>query len=277
LGDPAQSQPDVFLSYAREDEARARQLATALGQRGFSVFWDREIPPGQTWHSYIGEALANARCVVVAWSRHSVASQWVLEEASEGKDRNVLVPVLFEAVPPPFGFRAIQAASLIDWRPGQRSAAFEGLLGAIRRIVGGQAGSGTGPGVTDEPHSEAAEPSRRQSRAWSRRTVLATVVGLFAIAGGGGATLIWWRTQPGQLDPTALSSTPAASEPVAETMLTTAPEQTITLYFHFSGDPALASDTAAKLRQTGYSVPPIKEILTGAGGRYVISMKRMHN
>jgi sulfatase modifying factor 1 len=151
LADDAPSKPDVFLSYAREDEARARELATALGQRGFSVFWDREIPPGQTWHSYIGEALANGRCVVVAWSRYSVASQWVLEEASEGRDRRVLVPVLFEAVQPPFGFRAIQAASLIDWRPGRPSPAFDGLLRAVHRIVGGQAGSGTAPEAEAAP------------------------------------------------------------------------------------------------------------------------------
>jgi formylglycine-generating enzyme len=140
LGEP---RPDVFLSYAREDEARARELAMALDQRGFSVFWDREVPPGQTWHSYIGEALANARCVVVAWSRHSIASQWVLEEASEGRDRKVLVPVLLEAVQPPFGFRAIQAANLVDWRPSRPSPTFDGLLRALQRIVGGQTGSGT--------------------------------------------------------------------------------------------------------------------------------------
>jgi hypothetical protein len=88
----------------------------------------------------------------------------VIEEASEGKDRNVLVPILFETVLPPLGFRAIQAASLIDWRPGQRSAAFEGLLGAIRRIVGGQAAQERDLLSPMKPHSEAAEPSRRQSR-----------------------------------------------------------------------------------------------------------------
>ena len=114
--------PDVFLSYAREDEARARELATALGQRGFSVFWDREVPPGQTWHSHIGEALANARCVVVAWSRHSVASTHVFEEASEGKDRKVLVPVLFERVLPPFGFRAISGGQPDRLAPGSAVA-----------------------------------------------------------------------------------------------------------------------------------------------------------
>jgi hypothetical protein len=197
--------PDVFLSYAGEDETRARELATALEQRGFSVFWDREIPPGQTWHSYIGEALTNARCVVVAWSRHSIASQWVLEEASEGKDRNVLVPVLFETVPLPFGFRAIQAANLIDWQPGRSSPAFDGLLDAVQRIVGGEAGSGMRPAVPDQPCSV---PPPGQSSAWPRRTVLATAIGLFAFAGGGGATLFWWLTQPERMDPTAAPLVP---------------------------------------------------------------------
>jgi hypothetical protein len=192
LASSAPSRPDIFLSYAREDQTRARDLAAALEQRGLTVFWDREVPPGQTWPSSIGAALANARCVVVAWSRHSVASQWVPEEASEGKDRNVLVPVLFETVPLPFGFRAIQAANLIDWQPGRASPAFDDLLEAVQRIVGGEAGLGMGPAVSDQPRSL---PPRRQSSAWSRRTVLAMAVGLFAIAGGGGATLFWWLTQ----------------------------------------------------------------------------------
>ena len=134
----APSEPDIFLSYAREDEARARDLATALEQRGFVVFWDREVPPGGTWHSHIVQALLNARCVVVAWSRYSMLSDWVIEEASEAQLRNLLVPVLFEAVEPPRGFRAIQAASLIDWRPGQSSPGFDDLLGAVQRIVGGR-------------------------------------------------------------------------------------------------------------------------------------------
>jgi hypothetical protein len=180
------------LSYASEDQTRVRDLAAALEQRGLTVFWDREVPPGQTWHSSIGAALTNARCVVVAWSRHSIASQWVLEEASEGKDRNVLVPVLFETVPLPFGFRAIQAANLIEWRPGRASPAFDDLLEAVQRIVGGEAGLGMGPAVSDQPRSV---PPRSQSSAWPRRTVLATAGGLFAIAGGGGAMLFWWLTQ----------------------------------------------------------------------------------
>jgi hypothetical protein len=151
LAHGAPSEPDIFLSYAREDEARAGQLAEALEQHGFAVFWDREVPPGETWHSYIGEALTNARCVVVAWSRHSIVSDWVIEEASEGKRRKILVPVLFEAVQPPFGFGGIQAASLIDWRPGRPPPAFTDLVGATRRIFSGQAGSGTGSAAQINP------------------------------------------------------------------------------------------------------------------------------
>lgn len=48
---------DIFISYAREDAERIAPLVTAFQDRGWSVFWDRRIPAGQTWHSYIGQAL----------------------------------------------------------------------------------------------------------------------------------------------------------------------------------------------------------------------------
>ena len=50
---------DIFISYAREDEARIQKLVRALEQRGLSVFWDRNIPAGQTWRSHIGKALSD--------------------------------------------------------------------------------------------------------------------------------------------------------------------------------------------------------------------------
>ena len=88
--------PDIFFSYAREDEARVAAVVAALEARGWSVFWDRRIPAGQTWRSHIGRALEQARCVVVAWSEHSIQSDFVIEEADEVKRRNILVPVLLD-------------------------------------------------------------------------------------------------------------------------------------------------------------------------------------
>ena len=54
--------------------------------------------------------LAAARCVIVLWSKDSCVSLWVLEEATDGRERGALIPVLIEAVRPPLGFRSIQAA-----------------------------------------------------------------------------------------------------------------------------------------------------------------------
>ena len=59
---------DIFISYARPDRDRARQMAEALEQRGWSVWWDHEIPPGRNFDDVIEEALGAASCVVVLWS-----------------------------------------------------------------------------------------------------------------------------------------------------------------------------------------------------------------
>jgi hypothetical protein len=128
-------QCDIFLSYAREDETRIQPLVLALEDQGWSVFWDRRIPSGQTWRSYISKALTDARCVIVAWSRYSITSGWVSEESDEGKARNILVPVLLDAVEPPIGFRSIQAADLTDWQSEHPSPRFEHLLNDIGTLL----------------------------------------------------------------------------------------------------------------------------------------------
>ena len=106
---------DIFISYANEDRATARDLAAALENSGWSVFWDRTIPAGQTWHSVISVAIEEARCILVLWSAASIGSAWVVEEADDGRGRGILIPVLIEAVRPPMGFRQIQAANLTVW------------------------------------------------------------------------------------------------------------------------------------------------------------------
>jgi formylglycine-generating enzyme required for sulfatase activity len=128
--------PDIFISYAREDEKRVRQIVGALEEKGWSIFWDRRIPPGKSWHTYIGKALSDARCVIVAWSNHSINSEWVMEEANDAKGRRVLVPVLLDPVQPPLGFRGIQAADLLEWKPGYSSSQFDQLIQAIIELIG---------------------------------------------------------------------------------------------------------------------------------------------
>ena len=128
---------DIFMSYAREDQARIRDLVSALEGQGWSVFWDRRIPAGKTWQSYIGQALGDAKCMIVAWSRDSIISDWVIEEANEAKKRGLLMPVLLDPVEPPLGFRGIQAADLTGWKPGSSSTQFDQLAQDIVGLIGG--------------------------------------------------------------------------------------------------------------------------------------------
>jgi TIR domain len=109
---------DIFISYASEDRPRARTIAHALEAEGWSVWWDRNIPAGKRFTQVIEEEIGKARCIVVLWSAISVTKDWVIEEALDGRERQVLVPVFVERVQPPRGFRLLQAADLSEW-PGE--------------------------------------------------------------------------------------------------------------------------------------------------------------
>jgi hypothetical protein len=125
----------LFLSYAREDRECAELLASALTSRGWSVWWDRRIQVGRSFSEVIEQELEQARCVLVLWSRHSITSEWVQNEAAEAARRKVLVPVRIEDVRPPLEFRRLQAADLFEWRKGFESADFDACLSSIELLV----------------------------------------------------------------------------------------------------------------------------------------------
>lgn len=127
---------DIFLSYKSEDRPRAKIIAEALERHGYSIWWDRIIPPGKTFDQVIEEALDAAKCEIVLWSRGSVSSDWVKNETREGTRRHILVPVLIDDVKIPFEFRHIQAAQLIDWQGELPNPEFELLLKSIQEILG---------------------------------------------------------------------------------------------------------------------------------------------
>jgi TIR domain len=127
---------DIFISYASEDQPRAEMLAQALDDQGWSTFWDRTIPIGKTWRETIGRELHDARCVIVLWSKTSIESAWVQEEADDGKRRGVLVPILIENVQPPIGFRSIQAAHLENWEGTKLTQPFRKLIVDIAALIG---------------------------------------------------------------------------------------------------------------------------------------------
>ena len=144
----------IFISYAREDQPWAEMLAQTLEGRGWSTFWDRTIPIGKTWRETIGSELDGARCVIVLWSKTSIESGWVQEEADDAKRRGVLVPILIDNIQPPIGFRSIQAAHLENWDGTEPTQAFRRLIADIAALIG------LPPKEVEKARREAAEEAK---------------------------------------------------------------------------------------------------------------------
>jgi hypothetical protein len=121
---------DVFVSFASADLEIASVVVGALEREGWSVFWDRKLLPGSLIHEVIEQELSTASVVVVLWSRASLASHWVVDEA--GAARHKLVPCRIEDVLPPLSFRSLNHIDLLGWAGDQGASAFQMLITAIR-------------------------------------------------------------------------------------------------------------------------------------------------
>ena len=126
---------DVFISYARTDKARVAPLVAAIEAKGWSVWWDPEISPGQEFDDQIDAEIDAARAVLVIWTPTSVASRWVRGEAREAADRGILVPVRFEQARLPMDVRAIHTTDLDGWNEDPASAQAQEFLRALDAMI----------------------------------------------------------------------------------------------------------------------------------------------
>ncbi|HNP35668.1 MAG TPA: TIR domain-containing protein [Woeseiaceae bacterium] len=126
---------DVFVSYARDDKTRVAPLVAALEARGWPVWWDREIAPGQEFDRMIEAELARARVALVVWTSTSVESRWVRGEARDGADRDIQVPVRIGAVTLPIDFRAIHTIDLDDNVHAGSGAALGKVMRAVKTML----------------------------------------------------------------------------------------------------------------------------------------------
>lgn len=165
--------PTLFLSYAHEDQVEAEQLAAALQRTGYTVWWDALIEGGVRYARTIGEALAAADVVIVLWSRQSVQSDWVCDEAAQGRDRHRLVPVTLDTTPPPLGFRQIQTIDLSKWNGRANAPQFNSVRRAIATALGQE--------VPPLPAIAGAEISRRKL----------VIAGSSVAVVAGGAVVAW--------------------------------------------------------------------------------------
>jgi adenylate cyclase len=128
---------DVFVSYARQDEAKADLVAGALRAVGHEVWRDDELPAHRAYADVIEERLKSAKAVVVLWSADAAKSQWVRAEADAARAAGTLVQASLDGSVPPMPFNQIQCADLGSWNGNDENAGWRKLTGSVAALAGG--------------------------------------------------------------------------------------------------------------------------------------------
>ena len=157
---------DIFISYKREEQARARTLANALESEGWTVWWDPKLRAGERFNDVIEKALRESKCVVVMWSKRSVESPYVRDEATYALNRNKLVPITIENVELPFRFEGLHTPSLLEWDGSKDFSEFRKLVEDISTIV--RPSVAMARATAQEQHSAEARDSRNLEDITSR-------------------------------------------------------------------------------------------------------------
>ena len=172
----------IFVSYAHEDRDSAERLARLLDEHHHAVWWDRHLEGGEEFSSEIETELDAAEIVIVAWSKASVKSRWVRDEAAAGGDSGRLLPISLDGSLPPIGFRQFHTLDLSGWKGGKRDPRLAELVHSVDKRL---ARKRIAPAAA--PPSDA--PPAKRAFAVSRRWLTAAAVLAVVLAGAVGAWL----------------------------------------------------------------------------------------
>lgn len=127
---------DVFISYSRADRSRAEAIAAAVEQDGRSLWWDRRLASGADYADVIEREIAQARSVVVAWSRTARDSLWVRAEANEALDQGKLVQINLDGAKLPLPFTMLHFIDFSHWAGAREQAPWPQLRAHIDAAAG---------------------------------------------------------------------------------------------------------------------------------------------
>jgi len=167
---------DVFISYARTDRDYAHGLAEALRAKGLNVWWDWDLIGGEDFRHRIRKVIDDTSRVLVLWSQASVASHFVIDEASEAKRQGKLVPLSIDGSMPPFGFGGIHTVEIRSLEED-----IDDIVASLRGMQRPQ-----------KPAQDVARPAKTGG-VTRRKAIggLAAAVATLSVAGGA-AGYVWW-------------------------------------------------------------------------------------
>jgi hypothetical protein len=139
---------DVFISYSRENRDVVERLVGAVMQAGYTVWWDKDVPPHLSYADVITQQIKESKAAIVIWSGGAGSSQWVRAEADLAREHGKLIQASVDGTTPPLPFNQIQFVSIADW---QGEADHPGWL-KIRESLLSLCGPGAGaPIVPSQP------------------------------------------------------------------------------------------------------------------------------
>ncbi|WP_158237575.1 toll/interleukin-1 receptor domain-containing protein [Bradyrhizobium forestalis] len=262
---------DIFFSYAKVDRAQIEPIIHAL-ETEWTVWWDDDLQIAGSFSEEIEEELNRASCTIVAWSKASTKSKYVLDEAGLANDAGKLVPISLDSAKPPLGFRGIQTGDFSRWQGDRNAPEFIKLRHAIQKRVGGQpapAKPTSSPG--DEPPGSASprpvqelqpgdvlEPSRHEPGGGKPRSFQGWLIGLALAMAASIAAVTVMLNWPQASRPPITVVTPT---PIPTAASTATAFNGIAIYLHSKRPQQQIDQLLAKLREAGFEqVHPDRDV-----------------
>jgi WD40 repeat protein/energy-coupling factor transporter ATP-binding protein EcfA2 len=134
---------DVFVSYARSDEAAAAELNGWLCAQGFSTFFDRSaLRPGLRWVPALEDAIGRSKAVVILLGKHGIGNSQQYERElalvrQTGEPAFPVIPVLMPGCDsPPTGF--LRLLTWLDFSKSNNVRDQTDSLESLRTVLRGE-------------------------------------------------------------------------------------------------------------------------------------------
>ena len=205
-------EPDVFISYSRENQQQVVRLVEYLREQGLGVWMDETDIHGATmWTEEIVEAIHKCNLFILAISRHSTGSKNVVKELALASEREkIILPIYLEQCDIPknmeYQLAGIQNIALYTLDKGK---AYEFVHQTIRRLGVGQAQSEDQALGQAEPAPSAGHMAPPKAKGSAGKWIgIAAAVVVLAMAG-------FFLSQGGDEAPATPASAPEATAPPA--------------------------------------------------------------
>lgn len=190
---------EIFISYRRADQAKARLLHALLKQRGIDAWYDGLLGPGEDWRQKTAQALEQAPIFVLLFSRIASESDDISKElAAATFSKKLIVPVRIENIKPSGAFLYELASR--NWTDAYEDAeaSFADLADKLAALVkGGPAADvaayslgSTEPPPKIEPRPQPAAPPPPVTTPWFKRLPVLAGAGALAVAVIAGAAFM---------------------------------------------------------------------------------------